>query len=86
MRLRYFAAGFLVALIFSAATAWATSQLVMVEPVTPRVLAGEDVGFRVEGLRGGSTPVGTVVVRIDGQWVEAEVKLPGRGTTPLSQR
>ena len=84
MRIRYFVAGFLVALIVSAATAWAASQLVAVDPVTPRVIEG--VGFRVEGLRGGSTPVGTIVVRIEGQWVEAEVKLPGRGTTPLSSR
>ena len=88
MRIRYFAAGFLVALILSAATAWATSQsqLVAINPVTPRVLTGEDLGFRVEGLRGGSTPVGTLVVRVNGEWVEAEVKLPGRGTTPLSSR
>jgi len=88
MRIRYFAAGFLVALILSAATGWATSQsqLVAVNPVTPRVLTGEDLGFRVEGLRGGSTPVGTVVLRIEGQWVQAEVKLPGGSTTPLSRR
>jgi hypothetical protein len=88
MRIRCFAAGFLVALILSAATAWATSQsqLVAVNPVTPKVLTGEDLGFRVEGLRGGSTPVGTVVVRVNGEWVEAEVKLPGRGRTPLSSR
>jgi len=88
MRIRYFAAGFLVALILSAPTAWATSQsqLVAVNPVTPRVVTGEDLGFRVEGLRGGSTPVGTLVVRVNGEWVEAEVTLPGRGTTPLSSR
>jgi hypothetical protein len=88
MRIRYFAAGFLVALILSAATAWATSQsqLVAIDPVPPRVVADGDVGFKVEGLRGGSTPVGTLVVRVNGEWVEAEVKLPGRGTTPLSSR
>ena len=88
MRIRYFAAGFIVALILSAATAWATSQsqLVMVDPVTPKVVTSEDLGFRVEGLRGGSTPVGTIVVRVNGEWVQAEVKLPGRGTTPLSSR
>jgi hypothetical protein len=85
MRLRHFAGGFLVALIFSAVTAWATSQAVAVEPVTPRIMTGGDVGFRVEGLRG-STPVGTVVVRVNGEWVEAEVKLPGRATTPLSSQ
>jgi len=86
MKLRYFAAGFLVALIVSAVTTWAMSQLVMIDPVTPRVVTGGDVGFRVEGLRGGSTPVGTLVVRVNGEWVEAEVKLPGRGTTPLASR
>jgi hypothetical protein len=58
----------------------------MVEPVTPRIVTGGDVGFRVEGLRGGSTPVGTFVVRVNGEWVEAEVKLPGRGTTLLSSQ
>ena len=86
MRVRYFAGGFLVALIFSAVTAWAASQLVAVEPVTPRIVTGGDVGFRVEGLRGGTTPVGTLVVRVNGEWVEAEVKLPGRRTAPLSSR
>jgi hypothetical protein len=86
MRVRYFLATLSIVLILIAATAWATSQVVMVEPVTPTVVAGGDVGFRVEGLRGGSTPVGTLVVRVNGAWVEAEVKLPGRGTTPLSTR
>jgi hypothetical protein len=85
MRFRYFAAGFLVAVILSAVSVWAASQLVAVDPVPPRVI--EDVGFRVEGLRGGATPVGTVVVRIDGKWVDAEVKLPGNAPTrPLSSR
>ena len=87
MRVRYFSAGFLVALILSAAIVWATAQSVPVDPVTPRVVTGADVGFRVEGLRGGSTPVGTVVIRVNGEWVQAEVTLPGRGTTtPLSSR
>lgn len=87
MRIRYFAAGFLVALILGVATAWATAQSVFVEPVTPRVVTGSDVGFCVEGLRGGSTPVGTIVIRVNGEWVQAEVTLPGRGTTtPLSSR
>ena len=48
------------------------SQIVAVEPVTPRVLSGPDVGFRVEGLRD-ATPVGTLVVRINGEWVAAEL-------------
>jgi hypothetical protein len=31
------------------------------------------VGFRVEGIRAGKTPVGKVVVRVNGEWVEAEI-------------
>jgi hypothetical protein len=38
----------------------------------PMVLSGADVGFRVEGRQGG-TPVGRLVVRMDGKWVEAVV-------------
>src|SRR5687768_4077262 len=86
MRIRYFAAGFLVAVILSAVSAWAMSQAVVINPVTPRVITGADVGFRVEGLRGGTTPVGTVVVRVNDEWVQAEVKLPGTGPAPLSSR
>jgi hypothetical protein len=37
-----------------------------------KVLAGPDVGFRVEGLRG-ATPVGRIVVRVNDNWVEAEL-------------
>jgi hypothetical protein len=36
---------------------------------TPTVLSGGDIGFRVEALRGGS-PIGRLVVRWNGQWVE----------------
>ena len=86
MRVRYFAAGFVVAVVLSVATVWTTAQAVPVEKVTPRVITGADVGFRVEGLRG-VNPVGTVVIRLNGEWVQAEVTLPGRGTTtPLSSR
>ena len=85
MQFRYFVAILAIVLIVISGTAWATSQLVMVEPVTPTVMTGGDLGFRVEGLRGGQ-PVGTVVVRVNGEWVAAEVKLPGSGTTPLSSR
>ena len=37
----------------------------------PRILAGPDVGFRVDGTdpRNGR-PTGTLMVRIDGRWVE----------------
>jgi hypothetical protein len=77
---RYFIAGLSLGLILMAVNAWATSrsQFLLVDPVPPTVLASGDVGFRVEGLRGGSAPVGTLVVRINGQWIEAEVREPGQ--------
>ena len=34
----------------------------------PIVLSGNDVGFQITA-RDGTTPVGTLVVRVDGQWV-----------------
>ena len=40
-------------------------------PIPPRVLAGADVGFRVEGMKG-ATPTGNLVVRINGEWVEVD--------------
>jgi hypothetical protein len=36
----------------------------------PKVMSGADVGFRVDGLTG-ETPTGTVVVRVNGRWVDA---------------
>jgi len=41
----------------------------VVSPTAPVILSGSDFGFRVEGYSG-FTPVGRVVVRIDGKWVE----------------
>jgi hypothetical protein len=41
------------------------------EPST--VLAGNDIGFRVDNWQG-DTPVGKLVVRHDGKWVE--IKIP----------
>jgi len=38
----------------------------------PEVFFGEDVGFRVEGLRG-EVPTGVIVIKINGKWVEAQV-------------
>lgn len=52
--------------------AWTYAQAVMVKPVTPTVLTGGDFGFRVEGDRAG-TPVGELVVKVNGQWVAADV-------------
>jgi hypothetical protein len=77
MRFRYFLAT-LLALIATAA--WTSAQDVLLQRVAPTVIAGENVGFRVEGLRG-NTPVGRIVVMVNGRWVEAEL---ARGPMPLS--
>ena len=38
----------------------------------PRIVSGPDFGFRVEAdLKG--TPVGRLVIRVDGKWIEARV-------------
>jgi hypothetical protein len=38
---------------------------------TPTVLAGDEVGFRIERWQG-KTPVGTLVVKINGEWVDVQ--------------
>ena len=47
---------------------WALAQA---PAQTPTIISGSDLGFRVDQHRG-NTPVGTLVVRVNGQWVEAE--------------
>ena len=49
-------------------------------PVPPTVMAGPDVGFRVEGVDG-DMPVGRLVLRIKGNWVEAQIR-DGRLVAP----
>jgi hypothetical protein len=62
----------LVVALVVVASAWAAAQAIGAQKVDPpMVVSGPDVGFRVEAWRG-STPVGQLVVRIDGQWVEAD--------------
>jgi hypothetical protein len=53
-----------VGLIASAVTA-------QVARTPPRIISGPDLGFRVEGKDMKGRPVGTLVVRIDGEWLEA---------------
>jgi hypothetical protein len=38
---------------------------------TARIVSGSDIGFRIEGRRG-NTPLGTFVIKINGQWVPVE--------------
>jgi hypothetical protein len=40
---------------------------------SPTVLSGDDVGFRLERVRDG-VPIGRVVIRVDGRWVEPEAR------------
>ena len=76
MRARHLVWVFVVVLIACAA-AWGYAQTLQVTPVTPTVLSGADFGFRVEGNRAG-TAVGTLVIKMNGQWVEAEIAGEGR--------
>ena len=78
MRLKRFVALLVAAVLLVATTAWVTAQAIIVTPVPQRVMTGGDLGFRVDGLRG-SAPVGAIVVQVNGEWVEAEVRLPRSG-------
>jgi hypothetical protein len=54
------------------------------KPLTPMIISGPDLGFRIEG-RNGNTPVGKLVIRVDGQWVDTQFggnPVPRRVTTP----
>jgi hypothetical protein len=35
----------------------------------PEVLSGADIGFRLDGVSADGTPIGTLVVRMEGKWV-----------------
>ena len=49
--------------------AFAAAQTKMNRLPSPVVLSGADVGFRVEG-KVGNTPAGTLVIRVNGEWIE----------------
>ena len=66
--------------VVSLAATWGYAQAIAIQPVPPQVLSGPDVGFRIEGQRAG-VPVGTLVVRINGEWVEAEFGVVTRRLT-----
>ena len=82
MRFRFLALTVVIAVLSSLVT-WkvATAQVTAAKPVAWRVMSGDDVGFRVEALRG-ATPVGRLVIKVNGQWVEADTA-PG-SVRPLS--
>jgi len=50
-------------------------------PLTaPTILSGPDIGFRVESWRG-DTPIGKLIVKVDGKWVEVEFASGFKRTT-----
>ena len=52
-----------------AVAAFATAQArPMTKLPSPIILSGTDVGFRIEG-RIGNTPAGTLVIRVNGEWI-----------------
>ena len=71
MQLRHVLVALVIGFVIAAGT-WGYAQSPMTQPVTPSmVLSGSDIGFRVEGTRG-TAAVGKLVVRMNGQWVNAE--------------
>ena len=56
--------------LLSLVAAVAVAQSKAVTPLAePRTLTGTDIAFRVEGMQG-NTPVGRLIVRFNGKWVE----------------
>src|SRR5262245_3537600 len=41
------------------------------QPQEPQVISGADIGFRLEQSKG-KAAIGTLMVRVNGQWLEAE--------------
>jgi len=64
--------GLVVLWVASLATVatFARAQVLQTVPLpTPVIVSGNDLGFRIEGTQG-ARPVGRLVVRRNGQWVE----------------
>ena len=55
-------------LTFFVGAAWGSAQAPQPVPAPPTILSGADIGFRIQS-RNGVTPIGTLVVRVDGKWV-----------------
>ena len=49
-----------------------TSGLIRAQ-ATDRILSGSDIGFRLEGTDRAGTPLGTFMLRVNGEWVEASI-------------
>jgi hypothetical protein len=66
-RVALWAASLVAVAGLTTAVLWGQSRLLEREY---RLLSGEDVGFRIEGTDGSGRPFGTLMLRVDGQWVE----------------
>lgn len=59
-----------------AGAGWASAQVNQWKHLSqPVVVAGENLGFRFEWMNG-KMPTGKIVVRLNGQWIEAELGEP----------
>ena len=61
--------GFVTALMLGAA--WGRAQAIPQVETGHIVVSGSDIGFRIVGRRG-ATPVGRLVIRQNGEWIEVE--------------
>lgn len=70
--IRPLVAGVALGLTIGGASALGVAQVaIRPQAVEPRVFTGDDVGFRMTA-RKGDTPVGQLVVKVDGEWKEVE--------------
>jgi len=65
--------GCLLVIVSLAGAAWAGAQRwqPLKPPASPLILSGSDIGFRMVG-RKGDTVVGSLVVRVNGEWIATE--------------
>ncbi len=56
----------------------ASALSAQVQRPVPRVVTGPDLGFRVDGSDRNGRPTGTMVVRVNGEWVEVGSKMSVR--------
>ncbi len=66
--MRYSVRLWLLSLVVVAAFASALTAQVTRTP--SRVVSGNDLGFRVTGLDSKGKPVGDIVIRINGEWID----------------
>ena len=59
----------LASLVMVAAVA-STFALAQAQPNDARILSGDDIGFRVEGMDGSGNPTGTLMIQLNGEWVQ----------------